>query len=180
MASTHTNTKTVTYARLPAICNQFRTAFYRIMNYSEDDAAPYLKWLSQKKIVSIAFWGYQYNQLNQKEKWCELTLHVDWVKHNEFVLKGSDHIQLKENYKGMIPEINAAIYWMQQMVECYNLYTSFTLTYGNITSEEHDEFAREQDLVPSKKIEWHSTPISQGIVSGPELSELTADMKFCE
>lgn len=180
MATTNTTTGTATFARLVLIRNQFRTAFQRILGYSDKEAAPYLDWISKKKIVKISFRGYTLTKSNEKEIWCELVMHVDWEKHNAYMIKGVSQIEIKKSFNGMIPEIDGAIRWMEEMVQIYNLKTMFTIYYGNVPPEEKKAFSKAQKLGPISETKWRSNPITIATSYGKELPELTAAMKVCE
>lgn len=159
MANTYTTTSVKTYARIIAIRNQFAYAFKMIYNYSPEECVPYLDVIEEKKISYITFWGEKYNEFkNKNEKWCELTIYVDWEKHNSFMLSGETTIALSIKRKGIIPETESAVDLMVQVIKEYGLTPRFSVGFAdNITTNEYDRLMRVLRLVKGSKVEWHGT-----------------------
>lgn len=161
MANTYTTptTNVKTYARIIAIRNQFAYAFKMIYDYSPKEYGPYLDVIEDKKINYITFWGCKFNELkNKNEKWCELTIYVDWEKHNSFMLSGETTIALSIKRKGIIPETECAVDLMVQVIKEYELTPRFSVGFtDNITTNEHDRLMKVLGLVKGSRVEWHGT-----------------------
>lgn len=63
-----TTAKTQSFSRMICICNQFILAFQRLMGYSETEYKKYIDAITMKKVSSISFWAYKYDQTGKKKE----------------------------------------------------------------------------------------------------------------
>ena len=190
MATTTTNSKTSaktsTFQRIVAVKYQFRTAFIRIMSYQEKQYSPYLEAIDEKKISSISFWAYKYNEQNEREKWCQLTMFVDWNKHNSFLLDGRDSVVLKKEWNGVIPEVDSIISAFEEIITTYALTPTFSVQFdNNLNSDEYDCYMKKLGLVKGTSVSW-KTDIDYSELSTiikttlTELQEMSLELQVCD
>ena len=180
MASTHTNTstKTETFTRILGIQSQFKIAFKRIMDYTDEKCQPYLDAIKAKKINFISFWAYKFDDFGEKEKWCELTLYVDWEKHERFTLEGNNEISLKRVWNGIIPDISVAVEMIEECISEFELIPTFSINFvKNISEDEYKHYMKILGLVSCKKVQWKNNKNKAIYASTPkELPELSAEV----
>lgn len=177
---------TATFVRMLTIKNQFKIAFQRIMDYSEESYTPYLSAISEKKIDSIAFWAYRKDSHGEREKWCQLTIYVDWDKHENFLLSGEKTVVLKKNWNGIIPEMGAAIDILVELIDEYKLTPTFSVGFvPEISTNDYDLYMKKLGLVSGKPVKWKddvdvSDMVSVLDVTLSELQEVRAELLISE
>lgn len=172
-----TTTRTNTYTREVCLKNQFDIAFQRLTDCSENKRKLYLQTIEDKKIEYISFWAYDYNN-GEREKWIELTLFVDWGKHDNYILSGNDKIKLKSSWNGILPEIGATINIVQETIDEYQLETSFSVGFSkSVIGNEYEYLMNKLGLVHGKSIRWKGNRKESKLVykgNPNELGELNA------
>lgn len=187
MASTNTNTRTETFTRSICIKNQFRMALMRIRKYSAAECEPYMEALSEQKIKSMEFCAYKDTKDGGRELWAQLTMYVDWGKHNEYLKKGDVSVKLDKKWSGTLPEIDNSIKDMEDIVNEMTLKTTFFVNFSDrISDTEKDYYMKKLGLVYSSAIAWKKSADgrsgSQTIYEriGRELQELSAELKVTD
>lgn len=157
ITGTTTSANTSTFVRMLAIKNQFKIAFQRIMDYSQKNYAPFLDAISDKKIEFISFWSYKVNNTGEKEKWCQLTMFVDWKKHQSFLLDGRNSVVLKKSWDGILPEVGAAIDMFAEITAEYSLIPTFSVQFvSDISTSDYSYYMNKLNLVPGTTVKWKS------------------------
>ena len=154
MARTNATSSTSTFVRMLTIKNQYKIAFKRLMGYSDQQCQPFLEAIHEKKIDYISFWSSKYNSKGVEEKWCELTIYVDWEKHRSYLLSGKDKVTLKKVWDGVLPEVGSAIDIVEEMNEEYGLHPTFSVGFNHLDSEEYNKYMRKLGLVKSRSVKW--------------------------
>lgn len=187
MASTYTNTRTETFTRSICIKNQFRMALMRIRKYSAAECEPYMEALSEQKIKSMEFCAYKNTKDGKRELWAQLTMYVDWGKHNEYLKKGDVSVKLDKKWSGTLPEIDNSIKDMEDIVNAMTLRTTFFVNFSdNISDSEEEYYMKKLGLAYSSAIAWkksadgHSGSQTLYARKGRELQELTAELEVTE
>lgn len=183
MASTNSYTSAVTetFSRIFGIKNQFKIAFKRIMGYSDKECQTYLDAIKDDVIKYITFWAYSYDSLDNREKWCELTLFVDWEAHNKFLLEGKNEIVMKKSFNGSLPEIGVAIGMIEDAIEEFSITPTFSVGFvDNISSTDYKYYMSKLGLVESKKVEWKAGVKTVFNQTARELPELRAEVNVAD
>lgn len=182
MAITQTTTRAITQTVTRNICiqNQFKTAFRRLMGYSSEKYQRYMDAIAEHKIDHIDFWAYSYDSSGNREKWIQLTLSVDWKKHNNYLIKGEEIIELKKDWNGIVPEIDIAIEEVETFVDANHLTPTFSVGFvPDISNAEHNMYMKKLGLVSGKFVPWKdgSQLVSLYKKCPREVPELTAELK---
>ena len=160
MASTNASTSASALPRILALKNQFKIAFKRIYDYSDEKIKPYLVLIEKQKIDYITFWAYSIDSNGEEEKWCELALYVDWEKHRSYLLAGEKEVIFKPSWNGTAPEVDSAIDTYLDYVDyCSTNYQSLTSTFSvgfaeDVSGAEHDSYMKLLGLVKGKSVKW--------------------------
>lgn len=150
-----TTAKTQSFSRMICISNQFILAFQRLMGYSETEYKKYIDAITMKKVSSISFWAYKYDQTGKRKKWVELILKVDWEMHNNYLLRGESAVELKKKWNGALPEISVAIGDIQSFMEDNQLRAAFTVYFvPDLDRIELNRYMDNLNLTPHKEVDW--------------------------
>lgn len=177
MATTYARTKTETFTRIVSIKNQFKTAFLRLTDCSDDKINDYLEVINEHKIEGITFWAYKYNENGKREKWCELILSVDWSQHESFILNEQVNVTLRKTWKGELPEIITSINTMEEAISVFDLESTFSVSFvKDISKEEYDFYMEKLGLKEGTYVPWKNEKKSYDKKFSKELPELIAEI----
>lgn len=181
MAYTNSATKTESFTRIFGIKNQFKIAFKRLMNYSDKQCKKYLDAIDNHAINDITFWTYTYNEQGEREKWCQLTIYVDWDAHQHFILKGEEQITLHKLWNGTTPEIDVAIEMIEEAILKFDLTPTFSVGFiEDINKSDYDHYMSHLGLVRGTEVKWKGGMKTVYKKSPKELSEITAEVAVSE
>ena len=154
------------------------------MGYSDQQCQPFLDAINDKKIEYISFWSSKYNIKGEEEKWCELTMYVDWEKHKSYLLSGKKEITLKKVWDGVLPEVGSAIDIVEEMNKEFELYPSFSVGFNHLDSVEYNNYMRKLGLVKGRYVKWKDNidkTLSTIINESPkELDELRVEIRVSD
>lgn len=183
MATTSSNAaaKTEAFNRIFGIRNQFKLAFIRIMGYSHDRYQSYLDAIKDDVIEYISFWAYSYDSSGDKEKWCELTLYVDWTSHKRFLLEGKNEIILKKSRDGSLPEPEVAIGMIEDAITEFKITPTFSVGFvEKISSSDYNYYMNKLGLIEGKPVKWKAGAKTVYKQSPKELPELSVEVKVAD
>ncbi len=181
MAQTNSTTKTESFTRIFGIKNQFKIAFKRLMNYSNDQCKKFLEAIDDQVINHITFWTYTYNEQGEKEKWCQLTIYVDWDAHQHFILQGEEQVILHKSWNGTTPEIDIAIEMIEEAILKFDLTPTFSVGFiEGISKSDYDYYMRYLGLVRGTEVKLKGDMKTVYKKSPKELSEITAEVAVAE
>lgn len=174
---TRTKTKTETFTRIVSIKNQFKIAFLRLTDYTDDKINSYLEAINERKIEQITFWAYKDNEDGMREKWCELIISVDWSQHKSYILNEQVNITFKKSWKGVFPEITTAIEIMEETINEFDLECTFSVSFvKDISKKEYNFYMKKLGLVEGVIASWRNEKKSVYKNSSRELPELTSEI----
>lgn len=181
MAKTNTTTATESLTRILSLHNQFRIAFMNIMEYSAEECTPFLNAIDDHAIHSIRFWAYSYNDDGTKEKWGEITLRVDWDKHNFLMSTENQTVVLKKKWGGGLPETRAAVESLNELIRTYKLKVNFSVGFvDNISTDRYNYYMKYLGLVKGTPIKWKYPNIHKESYDSIVLEEFGIDLEWSE
>lgn len=152
MARTATNTATNTYTRLriSVVQSQFEI-FLRYAGLSGKRMTKFCDAISDRKIEILRL-----AILDSDEVVASISLHVDWVLHDQMVSLEGDMFNTYRNgwIDGVAPEIDVYAAQISKMADELNKKLDFFVVFSEAVrsdSSEHDRMRAQLDLAPCKK-----------------------------